>query len=97
MTTWRSGANGTSGAGPAALACAAGGGPFISASDRAQPVITAAAEITALRTTNSRGSSPAGTSGAWGDGSSALRKSSVTSSLLDIVLLQLFVLEIFPR
>src|SRR5204863_9169908 len=87
-------ANGTAGAqaGTAAAGAdsAAGGGAVRSVSDRVQPFITAAAEITALRIMNFRRSRPVGISdGSCAEGSSGSRSSSLSCSLLAMALLQL--------
>jgi hypothetical protein len=66
---------------------AAGGGAVRSVSDREQPFITAAAEITALRMMNFRRSMPGGISdGTSAEGSSGSRSSSLSSSFLDMAL-----------
>ena len=73
------------GAAAAGAVSAAGGGAARSVSDRVQPFITAAAEITALRMMNFRRSRPAGISdGTCAGGSNGSRLSSFTSSLLDM-------------
>ena len=74
------------------LELGSGGGAFCSVSDRAQPFITAAAEITALRMMNFRRSTPVGISGGTcAEGPSGSRSSSFTSSLFGHVNCSIFI------